>query len=93
MLAEIYEEKIKRPKNLWSNDRSDLWRFLEAEFAWATPSPLSLGSKLEVPRASQSFYKVLILGWRSTPGEKLMLARATAADPNILNVVSIKVSA
>jgi hypothetical protein len=35
----------------------------------------------------------MILGWRRTPGEKLMLERATAADPNILNVVSIKMSA
>jgi hypothetical protein len=80
-------------ENPWSNGPSDLWRFIEAEFAWATPSPLSLKSNLEVPRASQSFYKVMILGWRRTPGEKLMLERATAADPNILNVVSIKVSA
>jgi hypothetical protein len=30
------------------SEQQHLWRFLEAEFAWATPSPLSLGSKVEV---------------------------------------------
>jgi len=51
-----------------------------------------LGSKFEI-FAAQSSYKVLILGRRRTPGEKLLLERARAADPNILNVVSIQVSA
>jgi hypothetical protein len=54
---------------------------LEAEFAWATPSPLSLGSKLEFPRPAQSFYKVLNLGWRGTPEEKLMLAGRRPSYP------------
>ena len=54
---------------------------------------VKFGVEARSPRAVQSSYKVLILGWRRTPGEKLMLERATAADPNILNVVSIKVSA
>jgi hypothetical protein len=54
---------------------------------------VKLESNFEVPRAFQCFYKVMILGWRRTPGKKVMLERATAAHPNILNVVSIKVSA
>jgi hypothetical protein len=36
---------------------------------------------------------VLILGWRRTTGEKLMLECAAAADPKILDVVSMQVSA
>jgi hypothetical protein len=54
---------------------------------------VKFGVEAQSPRAAQSSYKVLILGWRRTPGEKLMLERATAADPNILNVMSIQVSA
>jgi hypothetical protein len=57
--------------------------------AFTVKFEVELGS----PSRVESFYKVMILGWRRTPGEKLMLERATAADPNILNVVRVKVPA